>query len=205
MATKKQPQPAYEGFNPFATIERLRTANLIIRTIPGEEWVLSCERHKNLLVDIYTLTGQERGARKPISYQCGRLGENFLRMMRYNRKAEFIRHDPHSKEESNVTAYTKPRMLADTFEEDVLIRLRDGDIVFKLIPGKRWRLTNTYFSGEMSMGVFYFADEETIGCPDLHIYKGRNLDYVLLEFFCQRSEFVEKQLQSKVLTFAPKA
>lgn len=203
MATKNQ--PTIEGFDAYQTIKRLRSANLVIHTIPGEEWILSCERHKTLLVDVYTLAGRERGARKPISYQCGRLGENFLRMMYYNRKVGIVLHNPSSREEANITAYATPRMSADTFEEDTLIRLRSGDIIFKLIPGKRWRLTNTYFCGDPSMGVFYFADEETIGCSDLHMYKGSNLDHVLLEFMCQRSEFVEKPSKSKVLTFAPKA
>lgn len=203
MATKKQ--PLVEGFNPYQTIERLHTANLVIHTIPGEEWTLSCERHKTLLVDVYTLLGWRKGARKPVTYQCGLLGENLLRLMCHNRKVQYHHHTQPEDEKGNIRTYLPVQRPSDTLEEYIMIGLRGGDIIFRLIPEKCWRLTNTSFRGGTPWGIFYFADEETLGTPELRMFRGSKLEHVLLEFLCQDAEFVEKQVQSKVLTFAPKA
>lgn len=194
-------QPVVEGFSAYQTIERFRTADLIIRTIPGEEWTLSCERHKTLLVDIYTLSGRRCGAKKSVSYQCGLLGENLLRLMCHNRKVQYHHHTEIEGEQGNIKKYLPAQRPSDTLEEYMMVGLRGGDIIFRLIPDKCWRLTNTNFKGGVSYGMFYLADEETLGTPELRMFRGLKIEDVLLEFLCQDSTFVEKQVQSKVLEF----
>jgi hypothetical protein len=198
---KRQPQPEPEWFHPYQVIERLHTADLIIRTIPGEEWTLSCAMHKTFLVDIYTLSGRITGTKKVQSWQCGRLSELLLRLLWYGRKVQYVSYQPQA--EGNVSTYTRTHgRIAETLEEEAMIRLRGGDLVFCAIPEQRWRLTDSYFGHSLSSipHVFYLAEEKTIGTDEMHRFKGVNLGHVLLEFICQQTEWIERK-PSKIVEF----
>ena len=197
------PQKHFDQFNYYEVIRRLETANLIVHTIPDEEWTLSCEVHKTLLVNVYTLSGKIAGTKRTITFRCGRLCEILLKLLWYRRKVQYHSHSPHP-EAKNVSVYTQTHSrLAKTIEADTTIRLREGDIIFRLIPGEYWRLTNTSFGRctATSFDLFYLAEEQTIGTPTPRIYKSTRLEHVLLEFLCQGSLFIDHSISSKVLEF----
>ena len=201
MPTKKQPAIIEEGFNAFQTIKHLSTADLIIHTIPGEEWTLSMYRHKTLLVDVYVLSGTIAGAKRASHWECGRLCELLIKLLRTGRNASYRLHN-HEDEDGVEILNVKRQNYADTLEEDALQRLRGGDILFnEIIPNEIWRLSATCF-GRMTFydatPMFYLAEAHTLGTPDLRMFKSGSLEHVLLQFLCQQSEFVEHAVSNVV-------
>lgn len=201
--TKKKQAAFFEGFNFYEIIRHLKTADLIIHTIPDEEWTLSCYEHRTLLVDVYTLTGTITGTKTPTMYECGRLSEILVKFLRNKRKVQYHSHTP---KDGNVANIMKKAMPTKTIEEDTMRRLQGGDIIFRLIPGEYWRLTNTCFGQGSSLAsdstrIFYLAEESTFGTDHVRRYTGLSIEDVLLEFLCQKSTFVEHQAKSNVLEF----
>ncbi len=192
------------GFNHYEFIRHLKMANLVIHTIPGEEWTLSCVRHKTLLVDIYTVTGCPAGMRGQVTFRCGRLCEILLKLLYYKHRVQYQAHEP-APEGANVGLYLSTnRRLADTLEEDFLIRLRSGDLIFCLIPGERWRLTTTCFGRvrHLHFDFFRLAEEGTLGTKHARMFTGNHLEHVLLEFLCQDATFVGLPLPAqKIIPF----
>lgn len=192
--------------SPLEALRRLKTSNLIIHTIPGEEWTLSVARHPVLLVDIYTLIGTIAGTKKVQTYRCGRLCEILIRLLRYGRKVQYHSHTP-KPEEENVLAMTlyNRSMVSETLEENAMRRLRGGDIIFNIIPGESWRLTNTWFGTSLAAEpatMFHFAEESTLGTPNPWMFKGLDLEHTLLAFLLQHADFVERQTQPRIVELA---
>jgi hypothetical protein len=190
----------------YAIMERLHTDTLRVQTIPGEQWALSCARHPELLVDVYTLTGKATGARKTHTYRSGLLTQVLLSMLWIDlswteRHVQFHSHRD-DEDEGNVIHYAgRNARLGTTLEEETIIRLRDGDLIFHAIPGESWRLTHTSF-GRMSAGVlFYLAEESTLGTPQARYYSHTRLYYLLLAFLCQKHSWEEKQQTNAILPF----
>lgn len=180
-------------------IQRLKTSTLLIRAIPGEEWSLACYRHKTLLVDVYTLTGTIAGKR-PQRWECGRLCELLIKLLRYGRKCQYISHIPKDEHVSSINR----RSPDDTLEEDAVRRLRSGDMVLHA-TGEAWRLTGTWFGTGVSIHpplMYHIAKESMLGTPEAtqHMHKGTILEWVLLDFLLQKAEFVETP-EAKVLAF----
>jgi hypothetical protein len=192
-----------EDFNYYKIVQRLETTNLVIQTIPDEEWSLSCTLHKTLLVNIYSISGKIVGTKRTVTFHCGRLSEILLKLLWYGRKVQYHSHLPRP-EAANISSYTRTHTrLADTIEADTMIRLREGDIVFRLIPNEYWRLTNTEFGRCIgtSFNLFYLAEEQSLSTPSSRIYKSTKLEHVLLEFLCQKSTFVDHSTKSHILEF----
>ncbi len=203
MPETKRPALIEEGFNAFQAIKHLNTADLIIHTIPGEQWILSMYRHGTLLVDVYTLSGTVTGARKSSRWECGRLCELLIKLLRTGRNARYRLHN-HEDDDGVVLLNATRHNYADTLEDDALQRLRGGDILFnEIIPGEVWRLSSTCF-GKMTFydatSMFYLAEANTLGTHDLRMFKSGSLEHVLLQFLCQKSEFTER-VASNVVEF----
>jgi hypothetical protein len=206
MTTKKRATAMFEGFNFYETIRHLKTADLIIHTIPNEEWTLSCYEHRTLLVDVYVLTGKITGTKSPTMYECGRLSELLIKFLRYRRRTQYHSHTP---DDGNIANLSGKAMPTKTVEEDTMRRLLGGDLVFRLIPNEYWRLTNTSFGQTFATGsylppdshIFYLAEESTFGTANVRRFTSTKLDHILLEFLCQKSTFVEHQATSNVLEF----
>lgn len=192
-----------DALTAHSVIQRLITTRdtLRIHTIPGEEWHLSCYRHKTLLVDVYVLAGTIAGKR-PQRWECGRLCELLIKLLRYGRKCQYVSHVADSENRVKAIAGAGTR-LADTLEEDALLRLQTGDMFF-YATGEEWRLTNTWFgTGSLTHSLmFHLAKEDTLGTPEAqkHMYKGIKLEHVLLDFLLQKAEFSETT-EPKILTF----
>lgn len=190
-----------DALTAHGVIHRITTSRdtLRIHTIPGEEWHLSCYRHKTLLVDVYTLAGTIAGKR-PQRWECGRLCELLIKLLRYGRKAQYISHLPIDNSISSMTR----RSPDDTLEEDAVRRLKVGDIVFHA-TGEPWRLTGTYFGKGTHLIhslMYHIVKEDTLGTPKAHehMYKCIRLENVLLDFLLQKAEFIETA-EPKILTF----
>lgn len=200
----KQHKAIEVSFNPYEVMHHLKTANLIIDTIPGEQWTLSAARHKQLLVDVYSLSGRIASMKRNVTFTSGLLSQVLLKLLRTARKAayrSFLDRD------ENVSAFATNRgYIGETLEEDITFRLQSGDVIFGLIEGESWRLTSTWFGHSLNNSgppLYKLAEESTLGTPDIRLYQGSNLTHVLLEFLCQKSHFVE-QGEQKVLQFARK-
>jgi hypothetical protein len=193
-------QTANAPLSAIEILRQLKTNSLLIHTIPGEEWLLSCTRHKTLLVDVYSLSGTI--ARRKQTYTCGRISEIILKLLRTGRKAQYVSHNKQPTDSNVRTLIRTGIRQAETLEEDAMMRLASGDMIF-YATGEAWRLTNTWFGTDISLHslMFHFAKEDTRGTPDLRIYKSTKLEYVLLDFLCQDAEFVEAR-EAKILTFS---
>ena len=190
---------AHEGCNAYNVLKRLKTADLIIHTIPGEEWTLSCHRHKQLLVDVYTLTGVIAGTKKAQCYQSGLLSEVLIRLLRKGRRVGYLRHEAST--EPNITDLGSKRHTKDseTLEEAMILNLKSGDIFFECIPSERWRLTSTSFGKTTDhIPFFHLAEMST---PNIRMFKDSNLSNILLQFLCKDSTFRERSEPTKILFF----
>lgn len=201
MSTSKRQLTTPTTIDPYEVMARLHTSTLLIQSIPGEEWALSCALHTTLLVDVYSLSGRIAGERKTRVYRCGRLAELLLRMLWNDRRVQYHSHRP-EEDAGNVTVYAGVHgRLGKTLEEEAIIRLRDGDLIFLAIPGESWRLTHTSF-GRMSAGVlFYLAEESTLGTPQARYFSHTKLYYLLLSFLCQKHSWEDKQPTNTILPF----
>ena len=202
MSRRKEASIIEESFNPYDTIQRLQHSNLVINTIPDEQWVLSVARHKTLLVDVYTLSGTIAHLKRRVTYRSGLLSEVLLRLLRTERRVQRVNFAEKCDEDNIVSLGNRKGKIAETLEEDINVRLQNGDIVFRVIPDEYWRLTNSHFGNYLHTPrhMYYLADEKTLGTPNLKCYRSSKLDHVLLEFLCQKSEFVEHET-SKVIAF----
>lgn len=202
MATQKaiETVPDHEPFSARKILERLHAADLVIETIPGEQWVLSCYRHKVFLVDIYVLNGRVPGKVVP-TWQCGRLCELLLKILLAGRK---IQTRNHVEAQENIVNVADARMKKkfDSHEEKVMAKLQTHDILFHLAPDSQWVLTHTYFGRDMQGSLlFRLADKQKMGTPYPCIFKAKNLEDVLIELLCQKISWREHEPSGKIIVF----
>lgn len=191
----------------YEALRRLNVSNLLIRTIPGEEWTLSVARHNTLLVPVYSLTGIIAGTNKPQAYRCDRLAEILLQLMRYGRNAQYQSHTPKVAEQNVIPFMRSKRLGAETLEEHTLRLLRGGDIIFNLIPGESWCLTRTCFglgSRDAEPSLFHLAEEKALGTTNVRLFKGLHLEEVLLDFLLQQAVCVERNVEPRIMVLTPR-
>jgi len=181
----------------YDAVEVLKHADIIIRGIANEEWLLSYDADN----DVYGVLETTKKAIKPRRYKHRSLCEVLLAMTMYKRNLKAAFHE--SIAEENVTRISDRQIpKRATLEGRVSHRLREADYYFDL-PDGTWKLTLSDLARKpnSTINLHYLvkvrhSDEEA----SIH-YTSSTLTMTLLKFLLQNAEVVENPMKVKVLDF----
>lgn len=174
--------------------------DILIRAIPGEEWLLSYDGRE------YHLNEQSRATHQ--SYSSDSLHELLIAFLMWDKKVRLSTDEPISSDVTLLSLERWKRIKQDkdgNYEPEITRLLHNVNLHLFAIPGEEWVLRQSDLDRSFSAAnqpMYYLikrTGEKTVS--RVQRYVGLSVGRVLLEMLTQNAEYIERSTNAIILDF----